>query len=76
MLCGKFSLHVKLSPVYGYETWSLTLGKGHRLRVFENRVQKIIFGPRREGRRKEWEAREDCILRSFKICTLHQILVR
>jgi hypothetical protein len=26
--------------VYGCETWSLTLGEEHRLRVFENRVLK------------------------------------
>ena len=24
--------------LYGYETWSMTLGEEHRLRVFENRV--------------------------------------
>jgi hypothetical protein len=33
--------------LYGCETWSLTLGEEHRLRVFENRVLKI-FGPKRE----------------------------
>jgi hypothetical protein len=31
----------------GYETWSLTLGEKHRLRIFENRVLRI-FGPKRE----------------------------
>ena len=35
-------LHVVL---YGCETWSLTLGEEHRLRVFENRVLRI-FGPK------------------------------
>jgi hypothetical protein len=34
--------------LYGCETWSLTLGKGHRLRVFENRVLRRIFGPKRD----------------------------
>ena len=34
--------------VYGRETWSLTLGGGRRLRVFENRVLWRIFGPRRD----------------------------
>jgi hypothetical protein len=34
--------------LYGYETWSPTLGVEHRLRVFENRVLKRIFGPKRE----------------------------
>jgi hypothetical protein len=32
----------------GCETWSLTLGEEHRLRVFENRVLRKIFGPKRE----------------------------
>jgi hypothetical protein len=29
--------------LYGCETWSLTLGEGHRLSVFENRVLRRIF---------------------------------
>jgi hypothetical protein len=28
--------------------WSLTLRKEHRLRVFENRVLRVIFGPKRD----------------------------
>jgi hypothetical protein len=35
--------------LYGCETWSLALGEEHRLRVFENRVLRNIFGPKREG---------------------------
>jgi hypothetical protein len=42
--------------LYGYETLSLTLREEHRLRVFENRVLRRIFGPNREevsgGRRR------------------------
>jgi hypothetical protein len=34
--------------LYGCETWSLTLWEEHRLRVFENRVLRKIFGPKRE----------------------------
>jgi hypothetical protein len=34
--------------LYGYETWSLTLREEHRLRVFENRVLRRIFGPKRD----------------------------
>jgi hypothetical protein len=34
--------------LYGCETWSLTLREKHRLRVFENRVLRRIFGPKRE----------------------------
>jgi hypothetical protein len=33
--------------LYGCGTWSLTLGEEHRLRVFENRVLRRIFGPKR-----------------------------
>jgi hypothetical protein len=34
--------------LYGCETLSLTLREGHRLRVFENRVLRRIFGPKRD----------------------------
>jgi hypothetical protein len=34
--------------LYGCETWSLTLRKEHRLRVFENRALRRIFGFKRE----------------------------
>jgi hypothetical protein len=34
--------------LYGYETWPLTLRDEHRLRVFENRVLRRIFGPKRD----------------------------
>jgi hypothetical protein len=39
-----------LLPVvlYGCETWSLTLREEHRLRVFENRVLRRIFTPKRD----------------------------
>jgi hypothetical protein len=38
--------------LYGYETWSLTLREKGRLRVFENRVLRRIFGPKRLKREK------------------------
>jgi len=34
--------------LYGCETWSLTLRGEHRLKVFENRVLRRIFGPKRD----------------------------
>jgi hypothetical protein len=34
--------------LYGCETWSLTLREEHRLRVFENRVLRRIFGLKRD----------------------------
>jgi hypothetical protein len=40
--------------LYGCKTWSLTLREEHRLRVFENRVVRGIFGPKRDGVTGEW----------------------
>jgi hypothetical protein len=40
---------VILSAVlYGCETWSLILREEHKLRMFENRVLRRIFGPKRD----------------------------
>jgi hypothetical protein len=39
---------------YGYEPWSLTLGEEHRLRVFENRILRRIFGPKTDGVTGGW----------------------
>jgi hypothetical protein len=38
----------------GCETWSLTLRVGHRLRVFDNRALRIIFGPKRDEVTGDW----------------------
>jgi hypothetical protein len=35
--------------LYGYETLSLTLREGHKLRLFENMVLRRIFGLKRDG---------------------------
>jgi hypothetical protein len=40
--------------LYGCETWSLTLRQEHRLRLFENRVLRKIFGPDRDEVMGEW----------------------
>jgi hypothetical protein len=40
--------------LYGCEMWSLTLREEHRLSVFENRVLRRIFGPKRDGVTGEW----------------------
>ena len=40
--------------LYGCETWSLTLREERRLRVFENRVLRRIFGPKRDEVTGEW----------------------
>jgi hypothetical protein len=38
---------ILLVVLYGCETWSLTLRAEYRLRVFENRVLRIIIGTKR-----------------------------
>jgi hypothetical protein len=40
--------------LYGSETWSLTLREEHILRVYENRVLRGIFGPKRDEVTGEW----------------------
>jgi hypothetical protein len=40
--------------LYGCETWSLTLREEHRLRVFENKVLRRIFGPKRDEVTGRW----------------------
>jgi hypothetical protein len=40
--------------LYGCETWSLTLREERRLRVFENRVLRRVFGPKRDKVTGEW----------------------
>jgi len=38
----------------GCETWSLILREERRLRVFENRVLRRVFGPKRDEVTGEW----------------------
>jgi hypothetical protein len=52
----------------GCEIWPLTFREGRRLKVFENRVLRRIFGPKRDG------SGENYITRSLMICTPHPIL--
>jgi hypothetical protein len=40
--------------LYGCETWSLILTEEHKLRLFENRVLRRIFGPKRDGVTGGW----------------------
>jgi len=40
--------------LYGCETCSLTLREERRLRVFENRVLRRVFGPKRDEVAEEW----------------------
>jgi len=40
--------------LYRCETWSLTFREERRLRIFENRVLRRIFGPKRDEVTGEW----------------------
>jgi hypothetical protein len=50
----------------GCETWSLTLREEHRLRVFENRVLRGMFGPKRDEVTGEWRK-----LHNGELCNLY-----
>jgi len=41
--------------LYGCGTWSVTLREERRLRVFENRVLRRVFGPKRDEVTREYE---------------------
>ena len=40
--------------LYGCETWSLILREERRLRMFESRVLRRVFGPKRDEVTGEW----------------------
>jgi hypothetical protein len=54
--------------LYGCEIWSLTSREECRLRLFENRVLRRIFGPKRDE-----VTGEDYTTRSFMLCIPLQI---
>jgi hypothetical protein len=56
--------------LYGCESWSLTLREKHRLKVFEKRVLRRIFDPKRDEVR---EIGGNCIMKSFITYTLRQM---
>jgi hypothetical protein len=45
---------ILLVVLYGCETWSLTLREEHRLRVFEHRVLRRVFGTKTDEVTGEW----------------------
>jgi hypothetical protein len=47
------------------------LGEEHRLRVFENRDLRKIFGPK--GKKVDRE--ENCIMMNFTACILYRIFL-
>ena len=57
--------------LYECETWSPTLGEERRLRVFENRALRRIFGPKID---EAQDNGENYVMRRLMICSRHQIL--
>ena len=53
---GKLLFRTIIFPIvlYGCGTWSRTLREERRLRVFENRVLRRVFGPKRDEVTGEW----------------------
>jgi len=43
-----------LVVLYGCETWSLILREEHNLSVFEKRVLRRLFGPKRDRAARDW----------------------
>jgi len=54
--------------LYGRVTWSLTLREERRLRVFENRVLRRIFGPKRDEVTGEWRKLHNEELNDLILC--------
>jgi hypothetical protein len=63
IICKTIILPVVL---YGCESWSLTLREEHRQRVFENRVLRRIFDPKRDEVTRGWRK-----LRNEELHNLH-----
>ena len=57
--------------LYGCENWSLTLRDERRLRLFENRVLRRVFGPKRDELTGNGE---NYIMGSLMICIPSPIL--
>jgi hypothetical protein len=52
--------------LYECETWSLTVREEHKLRVFENRVLRRIFGPKRDRVTGGWRKLHNEELRNLE----------
>ena len=57
--------------LYGCETWSLTLKEERRVRVFENRVLRRVFGAKRDEVTGEWRKLHN---EELSVCTPYPIL--
>jgi hypothetical protein len=65
------SICMFLDVLYGCETSSVRLREEQRLRVFENRLLRRIFGPKRT---RPQGSGEDYITKNLMTCIHHKIL--
>jgi hypothetical protein len=56
--------------LYGYKIRYLKVSKDHRLKLFEGRVLRRIFGPKKNEMTRGWR---NYIARSFITCALLQV---
>jgi len=61
--------------LYGCETWSLTLRKEHRLRVFDNRVLRKMYGTMMDEATGECRKLHNEEFHDLMTCGHHQILL-
>ena len=67
----KMKTYKTIILLYGSETWSLTLREESRLRVFENRILRRIFGPKRD---ENGEGRRLHVEELYSLYRLHNIV--
>jgi hypothetical protein len=65
----KIKTIILLVVLHGCETWSLTLREEHRLRIFDNRMLRRIFEPKREEMVGGWRG-----LHNGELCNLYASL--
>jgi hypothetical protein len=67
------NLQTKIWKYNGCETWSVTLNEERSLRVFENRVLREVFGPKREEMLNEELYDVCCSLSTIRVvgCAVH-----
>jgi hypothetical protein len=51
--------------LYGCETWSLTISEEYKLKVFEKRVLRRIFGPKSDESVGDWRKLHNDELHNF-----------
>jgi hypothetical protein len=61
--------------LYGFEPWSLTVREKHILRVFEKRVLRRIFGPKKDEMMGGWRKLYNEALRNLPYTLLNIITV-